>query len=193
LRIGSCLLAVVLLGASAMQAGLAEEARSGAHDRKRSALPAEPAVQSRHLGGRRDEVGQVETKFRSRPSGALHPRRLSAAGASDRVVRNAIGMPVAEGAERRQSERHDFPSVGQSPIAGVVSAAGSGTGNLSKAEGGPAGIVRPAPIPAVTATTLYRGTINGTSLVRPGFGPSGVGGPARAVAGISGTTIRPKR
>ncbi len=193
MRIGSYLLAIVLLGASAMQASFAEEARSGARGRDGSALPVEPAAQSRHLGGRRNDVGQVETKFRSRPSGAHHPRPLSATGASDRVVRNAIGMPVAQGAERRESEHHDFPSVVPSPVAGAVSTPGNGVGNLAKAEGGPGGIVRPAPIPAVTAIALNRGTINGTSLVRRGFGPSGVGGPARAVAGISGTTIRPKR
>ena len=35
--------------------------------------------------------------------------------------------------------------------------------------------------------------IDGTKLVRSGFSPSTIGGPAKTVASINGTTIRPKR
>jgi hypothetical protein len=44
----------------------------------------------------------------------------------------------------------------------------------------------------VRPSALNRGTINGTNLARPGFGPSSIGGPARPNTGINGTTIRPK-
>ncbi|MGO9702734.1 MAG: hypothetical protein ACLPX7_26140 [Xanthobacteraceae bacterium] len=38
---------------------------------------------------------------------------------------------------------------------------------------------------------MNRSAINGTNLIRAGSAPSGIGGPAKTVAGINGTTIRP--
>ena len=42
------------------------------------------------------------------------------------------------------------------------------------------------------SVVLSRGTIDGMGVTRPGVGPSRVGGPAKVVSGINGTTIRPK-
>jgi len=63
--------------------------------------------------------------------------------------------------------------------------------NLAKAAEVRSGrIVRPNVSPVVT--TLNRATINGTGVTRPGAGPSRLGGPAKAVARINGTSIRRK-
>jgi hypothetical protein len=43
---------------------------------------------------------------------------------------------------------------------------------------------------AITPTA--RGTLNGTALVRVGSGAPVIGGPAKAVTGINGTTLRHK-
>lgn len=210
LRIGSHLLAIGLLGGLAMPASFAEEALSG----NASNLSAEPSgsrpssgekadgidtlitEQSRRLGGRRDNVGGVKTKVKSLAPGNLRLRRLSAGGASNRVVRNAIGVPVArhEGLEQRNGQRHDLPTVVRVPAAGATGVAGSGTASPAMADGrvDRPTILRANASPIVGPVAPKRGTINGTSLNRPGFSPSGVGGPAKVVTGISGTAIRPK-
>lgn len=257
LRIGSCLLAIVLLGASAMQTSFAEEARSGAHDSNGSYLSTEGSrppsgedvdrsatkfenhaapesgdasksdgnaaakqqsstipqgglnpvgkefegidtritMQSRRPGGRQDKVRDVKPQVRLLASSKLHQRKLAFPRTSDRALRNAIGLPVAGhgSVQLHDGEHHDFPALVQRPAAGAVGIAGSATGGLAKAEGG---LDRPTILhpgaSLIVGPALNRGTINGTSLVRPGVGLPGVGGPAKVVAGISGTTIRPK-
>ncbi len=169
LRIGPYLLAAVLLGASAIEASFAEEVHRH-------------ALKNMHTGVRPGTLRNV------------HARPIPTPGASDRVVRNAIGLPVVQHVERRDGERHGSPSLVQSPPAGVVSAAGSGTGGLAKAgaDFGGQRIVHPNAGPRVTATALNRATIGGTAVIRVGSRPSGLGGPAKAVSGINGTAIRPK-
>ncbi len=56
--------------------------------------------------------------------------------------------------------------------------------------GGPR-MVHPGKNPTVI-TLPNRAAIGVTGIIRPGSGPSGVGGPAKMGAGINGTTIRPK-
>jgi hypothetical protein len=38
-----------------------------------------------------------------------------------------------------------------------------------------------------------RDTVDGARLIRPAVAPQGLGGPAKVVAGINGTTLRSKR
>ncbi len=153
-------------------------------------------VQPRRLGGKRDEVGDAKIKFTLLAPGSLRPRRLSKLGTPDRMMRNAIGVPLARhgGLERRDGEHHDFPTVVRVPAAGATGVAGSGTASPATAEGrvDRPTILRANASPILSPVAPNRGTINGTSLNRPGFSPSGVGGPAKQVAGISGTAIRPK-
>ncbi len=167
LKIGSCVLAVVLLGAAMIEASVAEETRSG------------------------------KTSVKPMAHGHLHARPILAPAASERVMRNAIGVAIVvqhEGVERHDGERHDFPSAVQSPAARAIGVAGSGTGGLAKAgaDFGRQRIVHPNAGPTVTATALNRATIGGTGVIRPHSGPSTLGGPAKAVVGINGTAIRPK-
>jgi hypothetical protein len=167
LRIGSLTAAVVLLAASAIAASFAAEGRSG----KTSVKPVAP--------------------------GHLRWRQTTAPSTSEPAVRNAIGVPVVvrhQGVERLDRERHDFPSALRSPAAAATGVAGSGTGGVTRVEGdlGGSRIVHPNAGPTVTATALNRARISGTGVVRPGSGPSALGGPARAAHGINGTLVRPK-
>jgi hypothetical protein len=68
------------------------------------------------------------------------------------------------------------------------------SGSLAKTESHLGGrrIFRPVTRQTVTPTTLNRATIGGPGAIRPGSGPSPLGGPAKAAAGINGTTIRSK-
>jgi hypothetical protein len=49
-------------------------------------------------------------------------------------------------------------------------------------------------VPRVSvANTTNRGSVNGATAIRPGTGPSVIGGPAQARYGINGTTIQKRR
>ncbi len=211
----SLLLAITLIASWMTQACLAEEA---ARDGSGSTVTANPDVshppaggdaaaakpsasggrdsdgidtritaQPRRLG-RRDEVGH--TKPLAPP--VFRPRRWSAHEGSGLVTRDAIGLPVAphDGLEE-VGPRHDVPALGHNPAGAPTAFGANASGGLART-GGTVGhpplnanrITRPA--------ALNRGTINGTTIVRPGFGPSSIGGPAKSAAEISGTTIRPK-
>ena len=47
--------------------------------------------------------------------------------------------------------------------------------------------------PVATASIPDRGKIDGSRLIRPSVAPTGLGGPAKFIAGINGTTFREKR
>ena len=122
-------------------------------------------------------------------------RRSPTAGASESITRNAIGLPVVprEGSRGPSDEPHGLPAQVLAPAApGTVQGS---VADLNRAEGG---IDRPT-VPRsstgsiVNAPFVQRGKIDGTGMIRPGFAPSGVGGPAKTVAGINGTTFRLKR
>jgi hypothetical protein len=164
---------------------------SSAGDKDSDAIDTRITVQPRRLG-RRDAVREGDTKLRLHAPHIFRPRRLSAHEDSSRVTRDAIGLPVArhDGMEQGSGQRHDLPALVHNPDAvttGFGAKAGDGLARTGAALGRPSNanpIVRPA--------ALNRGTINGTNLARPGFGPSSVGGPAKSAVGINGTTIRPK-
>jgi hypothetical protein len=141
-------------------------------------------VQPRRPGGRRDKVGNTVVK--SIAPRNLLARRMAAPGALGPVVRDAIGVSVTH----REGLEH-FTIVVHGPATGAIGIAGGATGRVAKPEGSIAPAI-PNANALVRPTVLNRGAINGTSLVRPGSSPSGVGGPAKTVAGINGTTIRSK-
>ena len=211
MRIVVRLLAIALIGTWMSFACLAEEA---ARDGGGSTLPANPdgsrpparedaagggkdadGIDTRitvqpHRLSRRDELREGDTKLRPFARPIFRPRRSESSG---HVTRDAIGLPVAHpgGIEQGRAERHDIPALVNNP--GTVP-----TGFGANTSGG---IARPGGAFAhplsnansnVRSSTLNRGTINGTNFARPGVGSSSVGGPAKPVAGISGTTIRPK-
>ncbi len=95
---------------------------------------------------------------------------------------------------KRTREREFGPQegglkIGQWPLAIVLLGAWATAANGAGVNGPAAG--RPVSSPAGNSA-VNRGVINGTGMVRPGSGPGTVGGPAKAGAGINGSSIRPK-
>ena len=135
---------------------------------------------SRHVDGGRDKIGSAKARAR-----LLQPWRRATPGRFDQGLRNAIGVPLArrEGLERRRAERRGAPSVMPDPAAAGTTAAG----HVDRPS-----VLRAATAPSASPTILNRGAINGTSAMPRGAGSHSIGGPTRAVAGISGTAIRPK-
>lgn len=100
-------------------------------------------------------------------------------------VRNAIGQPLARPKIAPRRDAH-FGATVQAP------AAASGNSiNLSGNSGGP-NSARPKQHPVTTASIGNRGRVDGATLIRPAFATSGLGGPAKPVGGINGTTLRRK-
>ncbi len=164
-----------------------EDAAGGAKDA--DAIDARITVQPRRLG-KRDELREGDTKPRPFARHIFRPRRSESSGY---VTRDAIGVPVAHpgGIEQGRAERHDIPALVNNPGAVPTGFGANASSDFAR----PGGVFGHTPANAnriVRPIVPNRGTINGTTIVRPGFGPSSVGGPAKPVAGISGTTIRPK-
>jgi hypothetical protein len=90
------------------------------------------------------------------------------------VVRNAIGAPVSE---------HVNAPAGANHFGVTAQLAGTPSAGLT--------IVRQPAHPIASATLADRGKIDGGHLIRPTV-TSGLGGPAKSVTGINGTTMRPK-
>jgi hypothetical protein len=165
LRTCSLLLAALLLGAFALDAGFAAEGGSaGSHAARKLGKPIAP----RNLLG----------------------RRTLSRGASERVAPNAIGVLVPQpgGVRQLSTGPSGVGPAGQPAADGGRGAIGLGnagrTTNLQR--------LQLPSIPTAKPTVTNRPGINGTTLNRLGSGPSGIGGPAKAVAGVSGTTVRPR-
>lgn len=129
------------------------------------------------------------------PSAVSARHQNPATGSGGHATRNAIGVPLPPD----RSNTHPVEgSRGTTPIvpnaAGPMTAPGVDELASRPQEGGgltPGAqkIVRPL----VTPPTVGPATgINGTGVVRPGHGPGTVGGAAKNLAAINGTTIRPK-
>ncbi len=212
MRIVVRLLAIALIGTWMSFACLAEEA---ARDGGGSTLPANPdgsrpparedaagggkdfdaidtsiTVQPRRLG-KRDELREGDTKPRPFARHIFRPRR-SAHESPGGTTRDAIASPVVrhDGMEQGSGQRRDLPALRHDPATAPTGIGANASSDVAK-PGGAFGhtlsnakqIVRPA--------ALNRGAINGTSLARRGLGSSSIGGPAKPIAGINGTTIRP--
>ncbi len=212
MRIVVRLLAIALIGTWMSFACLAEEA---ARDGGGSTLPANPdgsrpsaredaaggdrdadAIDTRiavHSGrpDRRDAAKEGDRKVSPFARPIFRPRR-SAHESAGRVTRDAIGVPVAHpgGIEQEKAERHDIPALVDNPAA-APTGLGANVSGLART-GGVFGHTPSNANRNVRSIVPNRGTINGTNFARPGVGSSSVGGPAKPVAGISGTTIRPK-
>jgi hypothetical protein len=157
---------------------------SGLGDNGDHAIDTRIGMPSRRLDGNRSGIGNVKARAR-----LLAPRRPSTPGTFKPGLRNAIGVPVAPhgGLERGEGEHHAVPS-------GVSNAPASGTAVSTTAEDRlerPA-FVRPDTGSGLSPSTPNRGMISGTGTTHRGAGPQGIGGRAKTVAGISGTTIRSK-
>ena len=139
-------------------------------------------IQSSPDGGRKT-LGMT-ANFRLVPS--PYPWRPPVPGV---LVRDAIGFSASEpeGVKLHTGERRDLPRGLQGWVGathGLPNGGRFGNGNTIVAPATGNLLVHP--------TKVNRGTIDGTSFTRPAFGSSGIGGPAKSVVGINGTTIRPR-
>jgi hypothetical protein len=167
LRIGPFLLAAVVLGASALQGSFAADKGSNVE----------------HAGAK---VGMANAPRNLLGRGTLSP------GPSERVAPNAIGVSAShEGVPGRENGPHGVGSAVQFPPPADVGRSATGIAKGSGHIGTP---IQPQlhTTPMVNPAALNRSAINGTTLIRPAFRPSGIGGPAKAGA-INGTAIHLRR
>ncbi len=145
-----------------------------------------------HRSTSRQEGGKASTlRFKSfthsngRPPRWTHP--------SSGLVRNAIGVAVAP-RQPGPRENHAVPLAARYAArpTGVAIGASAGIGKATAAPDANK-LLHPPPMPGPPAPSVRQGTINGTGLPNRGSGPSQIGGPAKTLAGINGTTIKPKR
>jgi hypothetical protein len=150
--------------------------------------------QGRTPGKTGTKVGDPGKIGTANPSGIAGERRQISAPAAIGGAKNAIGLSVNDHAGAKGTDtghQGSAPSgqgAGPSAIGGAAKAA---VGNAAVGSSG-AKLANPGASPIATTTAINRATINGTGLARPGSGPGIVGGPAKTVAGINGTSIRPK-
>jgi hypothetical protein len=157
-----------------------------------SAIDTRITAPSRHSRNTLGKAPDAKSSFRIIAPGNIHARPLPAS--LKPPERNAIGQPAAprDGIRGRNDDSHVLPPHNSAPaVAGTApGAAGGSTGTK-------AGLERPTiahsnPSPIVSAPVVQRGAITGTGLVRPNSAPLSLGGPAKVVAGINGTSTRPK-
>lgn len=165
-------------------------------------IDARITVPSRRTSNNPDKFRDLKTFTLIAPRGAP-VRRSTASGAVDHSTRNAIGVPIVRhlGIQGRYGEIDHAVTVPAATPAGVNRSVAH---SLVKFDDGAerASTERPNTVsPSIgrqntsapaNPTAVNRGMIDGTKLVRPGFGPSTIGGPAKTVASINGTTIRLK-
>jgi hypothetical protein len=155
------------------------------------------SVQPRLHSGRALQRQERRTAIPALVRRNFTPRRQSNPAASGGVARNAIGAPVA----RHDGERaHDGDHYDGRPAATGAGAPPAGldrnpSNGLVRAVPtvGPANFGRPNTNQPVSPAVVNRAVINGTGLVHPGSALSGIGGPAKTVTGLNGTTLHPKR
>lgn len=92
------------------------------------------------------------------------------------VTRNAIGVPVAA--------RDAVTGTGAVHLENAPAGVGLGPK--------PIGLPAEHAVPVVNGGAGSSGKISGTSMIRPIQAPARLGGPAKPVAGINGTTLRAK-
>jgi hypothetical protein len=204
LKAGSLLLAIVLIGASAMRPGFAKTfakafakthyahgtaakgASTGTRPSAKHATPIEtqPADTSDTAidvapsrAGTADKARGANVNTKSGAPENHQVRRVTVPGPSDTVPRNSIGVAVVPPPKSATTNEQAFK-----PAPPLTLAPQSAIANRSV-------IAKPV----TTASVPSRGKIDGAGLIRPSIALSGLGGPAKTFAGINGTTLRPKR
>lgn len=144
-------------------------------------------VPPRRSGGGRDKIAGPKA-VKLVPPRNLLARRAAVPSGAEPVVRNAVGAVVLRHAGFEQHNGERSLTVVPSSISGTSNPAASAIGRPVKSLGPSE---RPTTSLIVRPVVVNRSAINGTNLIRAGSAPSGIGGPAKTVAGINGTTIRP--
>jgi hypothetical protein len=147
---------------------------------------------SRRLDKKPNKIGEGTRTIDSMTTRNPHRRMLSVPQPPSHAVRNAIGVPVPAhpGTDRRDSLHPGPLAAPHSSPGGTTVLPGNLGGRFTKTESSGVDHHVPNANPIVTAPN--RGAISGTGLTHHSLGPSQIGGPKASVAGINGTTIRPK-
>jgi hypothetical protein len=130
-----------------------------------------------------------------------HRRTFSPSRAANRLPPSASGVPSSQrqNVQQNPGERVEYKGFGQRPSIG--GAGGVGVSGLAVGKPG-SGLVRQPAVPSIGIPplgagpkTVIHGGIGGASLNRHATGSAtvGIGGPARTVTGINGTSIRETR
>jgi hypothetical protein len=170
-------LAIALLVATSMQPSFAKEHRAhragsaskspSAHDDKpKDANPADSDAPVT-VSPPRDPSVKREMPLN------LQTRRAPLPAPQNPVPRNSIGEIAAPHESMTVIDGRRLSSAAPAPVLGAI---------------GP-----PHPGPVVSVTMPSRGKVDGAGLIRPSVAPTGLGGPAKVVVGINGTTLRSKR
>jgi hypothetical protein len=149
-------------------------------------------VQSRHAGSKPAKAGEVTVKFSLSGVKNLHRRVFSASGASNRMVRNAVSVPVNQhDLLDRHAGEHSLTTVPAQHIpAGAVGVVGNTAVGIGKPD---SGLVHQIIVPPSASPTILNRGISGTTARHRGVGSTGIGGPGRTATGLDGTTFRPVR
>jgi hypothetical protein len=158
--------AATLLGAAAIETSFAQVAQSHGEAHRLGA------------GADKPSVGKPLAKIG--PPASAGPRQTPMPGMP--VVHNAIGVtvPPPNAGPRTGVEGSNHPPVQIPPVIPGTSGGFANPGTRH--------IANPNVSPPVGA--LRGGGINGSSFIRPGATPSVLGGPAKPVTGINGTSLR---
>jgi hypothetical protein len=146
-----------------------------------------------HRPDRKSDTAQgAKTNFRFGVRASVQGRSILQRSAPGLARRNAIGQPVAQrgDVQRASTEPRDLSGQIARPSRLNI---GQGRVGFSQTELEPGrfGPAHSTTGPGVAAASKSE-KINGTGLIRSGTTAFGIGGPARTVAGINGTTIPSK-
>jgi hypothetical protein len=167
--------------------------------------PAGSGVSS--VGGIDTSVSVQPARPSRKPTGESHPkktetphtlgvrdhRRTPEPSAIGGPARNAVGLAVDAPTKSLEPARQGVGAQGLAPHAfnGVAKNAIGSSAKVDALTHVP-DTVHQSLSAALPKISINNSAINGTGMTRPGSGPGTVGGPARTLAGISGTGLRPK-
>jgi hypothetical protein len=183
LKFGLSSLAIALLVATSMQPSFAKEHRahragsaskspSAQDDKPKGANPADSQAKETSDAPVTVSPPRDPSVKREMPLN-LQTRRAPVPAPQNPVPRNSIGEIAAPHESMTVIDGRRLSSAAPAPVLGAI---------------GP-----PHPGPVVSVTIPSRGKVDGAGLIRPFVALTGLGGPAKVVVGINGTTLRSKR
>jgi hypothetical protein len=148
------------------------------------------SVEPRLHGVKPDRVRNAKTKFKAVPGRGLQGYRRVA---PTTVVRNAIGVPIHRPrADNEESQKKIPGQIGAGatlkPHAGNASTNVVGLGLRPQV---PNSLTTNGPSPpSPTIAMINHSSISGSIMLRPSITPGVIGGPAKNIVGLNGTTFR---
>ena len=166
--------------------------KAGESDRVDTHIDAHIDSDTRRLPLRRDDDRGQRAKTKSFPDSNARLHHPPAAPVSGPVVRNSIGVALPA----REAVAHpNGPAAAQPPPVTQAPPASLAVAPIAtpKAVGVGTNRTHASATPSITVPIAHGSAISGTGLAHHGTGPSQIGGPAKSVAVINGTAIKPRR